>query len=122
MNPTSDLRSEHSAMQIILLAMKRLVYDIRVSINVPDIFRIRQIIDFLSIYTVHCHYECEGKGPFAALLELDIRQVAKPIHHLMTTHRLVQVYVETLNENIKIYFSGQYVSFSSGNMEILKIN
>jgi hemerythrin-like domain-containing protein len=122
MNPTSDLRSEHSAMQIILLAMKRLVYNIRVSINVPDIFRIRQIIDFLSIYTVHCHYEREGKGPFVELLELDIRQVAKPIHHLMTEHKFVQVYVETLNENIKICSSGQYVSFSSGNKEILQIN
>jgi len=119
MNPTSDLRGEHSAMQIILLAMKRLVLDIRVSINDPDMFRIGQIVDFLSIYTVHCHYEKEEKGPFTALLELDIPQVSKTIHHLMAEHTIARGYVEALNENIKKYLSGQYVSFASIALNLL---
>jgi hemerythrin-like domain-containing protein len=113
MNPTSDLRGEHSAMQIILLAMKRLVYEIRASAHDPDIFRIGQIVDFLSIYTIHCHYEKEEKGPFAALLELDIPQVTKTIHHLMAEHTLARGYIEELNGNIEKYLGGQYVAFSS---------
>jgi hemerythrin-like domain-containing protein len=119
MNPTSDLRGEHSAMQIILLAMKRLVYEIRVSINDPDIFKISQIGDFLSTYTVHCHYEKEEKGPFAALLDLDIPQVAKTIHHLIAEHTLARGYIEELNGNIKKYLDGQYVPFSSIALNLL---
>ena len=119
MNPTSDLRGEHSAMQIILFAMKRLVYDIRVSINDPDIFRISQIGDFLSTYTVQCHYEKEEKGPFAALLDLEIPQVSKTIHHLIAEHTLARGFIEELNGNIKKYLDGQYVAFSSIALNLL---
>ena len=57
MIPTSDIRGEHSAMKIILHSMKKLAYDMRVSITAPDLSRIGQIADFLTIFTIHCHYE-----------------------------------------------------------------
>ena len=112
MIPTSDIRGEHSAMKIILHSMKKLVYDIRVSINAPDLSRICRIADFLTIFTIHCHYEKEEKGLFAALIELDIPNVTKSIHHLIAEHNLARSYVEELAGNIGKYLGGQYVPFS----------
>ena len=111
MNPTSDIRGEHSAMKIILHAMKKLAYDIRESINVPDLSRIGQIADFLTIYTIHCHFEKEERGLFAALIEMDIPRVTKTIHHLIAEHNLARGYIEELAGNIEKYLSGEYVPF-----------
>jgi len=113
MNPTSDLRGEHSAMQIILQAMKRLVNDIRENINHPDVFKIRQIGDFLANYTIQCHYEKEEKGHFAALLEMDIPYLTRIINHLTSEHAIGREYIRVLNDNIGRYLAGQYVSFAS---------
>jgi hemerythrin-like domain-containing protein len=109
MYPTSDIRGEHSAMKIILLAMKKLVYDIRVSINAPDLSRIGQIADFLTIFTIHCHYEKEEKGLFAALIDLDIPNVTQTIHHLIAEHNLARGYIEELAGSIEKYLNGQYM-------------
>lgn len=111
MNPTSDIKGEHSAMKIILQAMKKLAYDIRVSINAPDLSRIGQIADFLTIYTIHCHFEKEEKGLFAALIELDIPKVTKTIHHLIAEHNLARGYIGELAGNIEKYLSGEYIPF-----------
>jgi len=113
LNPTSDIRGEHAAIKIILLAMKNLVYTIRVNNNSPDLFRIGQISDFLTIFTVHCHYEKEEKGLFAALIEQDISWITKIIHHLIAEHNLARGYCEELAGNIEKYLSGQYVTFLS---------
>ena len=113
MYPASDIRGEHSAMKIILLSMKKLVFDIHVSINAPDFFRFDQIVDFLAIFTVRCHYEKEEKGLFAALLELEIPHVTKTIHHLIAEHNLARGYILELGDNIGKYLSGQYVPFLS---------
>jgi hemerythrin-like domain-containing protein len=113
MYPTSDIRGEHSVMKIILLAMKKLVYDIRESINAPDLSRIGQISDFLTIFTIHCHYEKEEKGLFAALIDLDIPYVTLTIHQLIAEHNLARGYIEELARSIEKYLSGQYVPFLS---------
>lgn len=113
MYPASDLKGEHSAMKIILLSMKKLVFDIRESINAPDLFRMGQIVDFLTIYTVRCHDEKEEIGLFTALLELDIPHVTKTIHHLIAEHNLARGYIVELGGNIEKYLGGQYVPFLS---------
>ena len=109
MIPTSDIRGEHSAMKIILQAMKKLANDIRVSINAPDLSRMSQIADFLTTYAIHCHFEKEEKGLFAALIELDFPNVTKTIHHLIAEHNLARGYIEELSGNIEKYLGGEYV-------------
>ena len=55
MNPVFDLKAEHDAMEIILLAMKKRAVDMRYNRQV-DLFRIAQIIDFLRTYNDSCHF------------------------------------------------------------------
>jgi hemerythrin-like domain-containing protein len=113
MFPVNDIRGEHSAMKIILNAMKRLVYDFRGSVSTPEISRISQIADFLSIFTIHCHYEKEEKGLFNALIELDIPNVTKTINHLIAEHTIARGYIQELVVMTDDFIKGRYVPFLS---------
>lgn len=112
MNPTYDLRGEHSAMKIILNSMKKLINDLKSS-NTPDVLRISQIVEFLKIYTFNCHYEKEEKGLFAALLQLDKPQLTKTINRLIAEHAIARSYIDEFVVNLNKFQNGQYVSLSN---------
>jgi hemerythrin-like domain-containing protein len=109
MSPTIDLRGEHSAMKIILSSMNNLANELQASVK-PDLFRMSQITDFLSIYILNCHYEKEEKGIFAALLELDKPYLTKTINRLVSEHTIARSYVKDLVLNLHKFINGQYVS------------
>lgn len=112
MSPTIDLRGEHSAMKIILNSMNNLAVELRESVK-PDLFRMSQITDFLTIYTLNCHYEKEEKGLFAALLELERPHLTKTIHRLVAEHSIARGYIEELVVNLHKFINGQYVTILS---------
>jgi len=112
MNPTIDLKGEHAAFTIILGAMKKLAFDIRNN-KVTGLLRIEQIIDFLHIYTDHCHYVKEEKSLFPALLAFDIPWIIKMINQLIKEHMTARGYIDELNDKLRGYLSGQKRSLES---------
>ena len=112
MHPTDDLRGEHTAMKIILHSIKKLILELQSS-DSPDLFRISQIVEFLKIYTINCHYEKEEKGLFAALLELEQPHLTKTIEQLIADHSIARRYIEELISNLNKYLIGQYLSIKN---------
>jgi hemerythrin-like domain-containing protein len=112
MLPLIDLKGEHTAMTIILHAMKKLVYEIRRK-NDADLFRVSQIAGFLHIYTDLCHYEKEEKGLFPVLLESNKSWVVKTIHQLVNEHSITRGYIKEIGEKLNGYLSGQNMTLRS---------
>ena len=105
MNPITDIKGEHTAIKIILGAMKKLSLDMRTG-KFIDSYRIVQIIDFLHTFTEHCHYEKEEKCLYPALLEYDIPWTADTINHLISENQQAQVYINEIDILFQEYLSG----------------
>ena len=105
MNPITDIKGEHTAIKIILAAMKKLAHDMRTG-KFIDSYRIVQIIDFLHTFTEHCHYEKEEKCLYPALLGYDIPWTADTINHLVSEHNQAQVYINEIDILFQDYLSG----------------
>ena len=106
MNPVFDLKAEHDAMEIILMAMKKRAVDMRYNRQV-DLFRIAQIIDFLRTYNDSCHHHKEEKYLFPAILEYDIPWSKETINHLVNEHQAAHNYLNEIEEKLHVFLSGQ---------------
>jgi len=106
MNPISDLRGEHDAMAIVIVAMQKCAIDIQKNFHV-DLFRIGQIIDFLRTYNDHCHHEKEEKILFPALLECNIPWADEAIHHLADEHKMARRYLHEIDDHLNNYLDGR---------------
>lgn len=105
MKPTIDIKGEHTAIAIILDAMKKLALDMRIG-KFIDSYRIVQILDFLHTFTEHCHYEKEEKCIYPALLECDIPWTADTINHLIDEHEQAREYINEIDTLFQEYLSG----------------
>jgi len=105
MKPTIDIRGEHSAITIIIEAMKKMVIDIRNS-QFIDSYRIVQIIDFLHTFNENCHNEKEEKLLFPTLLKCNIPWTFDLINHLVNEHKKAQVYFKDIDNKFEEYLSG----------------
>jgi hemerythrin-like domain-containing protein len=119
MNPIFDIRSEHSAITIILKAMKKLASDMRKG-KFIDSFRIVQILDFLHTYTEYCHYEKEEKCLYPALLEYDIPWTIETINDLISEHKLAHAYINEIDNLFQEYLSGNDQMIDSLSLSMLK--
>lgn len=106
MNPIFDLKSEHDAMAIILLAMKKRADDIQYNRQV-DLFRIAQIIDFLRTYNDFYHHLKEEKVLFPVLTEYGIPWISETIQNLVNEHVSARVYLNEIEEKMHDYLSGR---------------
>jgi hemerythrin-like domain-containing protein len=105
MNPTFDLKGEHAAITIIITAMKKLEFDMRIG-KFIDSYRIIQIIDFLHTFTENCHYEKEEKSLYPALLDQDILWTVDTINHLISEHNAAHIYINEIDILFQEYLSG----------------
>jgi hemerythrin-like domain-containing protein len=105
MNPTTDIKGEHTAITIILEAMKKLARDLRQG-KFVDSYRIVQILDFLNTFAVHNHYAKEEKCLYPAMLECEIGWTADTITHLLNEHELAQEYISEIDRLFQEYLSG----------------
>jgi hemerythrin-like domain-containing protein len=112
MNPLYDLKKEHDAMQIILVALKRLSNDIQEK-NCIDLFRVGQIIDFLRNYNDHCHHTKEEKYLFVALLDSNYPKIRDIINILIEDHKKSNIYLNETTINLYNYLSGNSLSLEN---------
>ena len=119
MNPTFDLKGEHTAIAIILDAMKKMALDIRNGKHI-DSYRIVQIIDFLHTYNENCHYEKEEKCLYPALLDFNIPWTAESIDHLNSEHKIAHVYIHEIDHLFEEYLSGNSQSLISLSLSMMK--
>jgi hemerythrin-like domain-containing protein len=105
MNPLFDIKGEHTAITLILKAMKKLAFDMRNG-KFIDSYRIVQILDFLHTFTENCHYEKEEKGLYPALIEQDIPWSVDTINHLIHEHKLAHDYINEIDHLFEEYLSG----------------
>lgn len=105
MNPTTDLKGEHTAILIILEAMKKMALDIRKG-RFIDSYRIVQIIDFLHTFNENCHFEKEEKKLFPALIDCNIPWTLDIINHLVTENERARIYIKDIDNKFEEYLSG----------------
>jgi hemerythrin-like domain-containing protein len=119
MNPTTDIKGEHTAMKIILAAMKKLALDMRTG-KFIDSYRIVQILDFLHTFTEHCHYEKEEKCLYPAILEYDIPWTVDTLNYLVSEHQQAQVYINEIDTLFQEYLSGNSKILNTLSLTIIK--
>lgn len=119
MNPTFDIKDEHVAISILLDAMKKLALDMRI-VKFIDSYRIVQILDFIHIYTEHCHYEKEERCIYPALLEADIPWTLDTINLLADDHKLAQIYINEIDTYFQEYLSGNAQIIDSLSLSMIK--
>ena len=119
MNPVFDLKAEHDAMAIILMAMKKRAVDMRHNRQV-DLFRIGQIIDFLRTYNDNCHHRKEENYLFPAILEYDIPWTEDTIYHLVNEHQTAHCYLNEIEEKLHNYLSGLAHNFDELSFSMLQ--
>ncbi len=105
MNPTRDIKADHTAITIILDAMKKLALDMQKG-KFIDSYRIVQIFDFLHSFNEHTHYEKEEKSLYPALLEYNIPWTADTIDHLASEHKLAHACINEIDALFQEYLSG----------------
>ncbi len=105
MNPAFVIKSEHTAISIILDAMKKMALDIRKGKHI-DSYRIVQIFDFLHTFNKDCHYEKEEKCLFPALLEFNIPWTFETINHLTGENKIARAYLKEIDALFEAYLSG----------------
>lgn len=105
MNPTIDIKGEHAAITIVLKAMKKLAFDMRIG-KFIDSYRIVQILDFLHTFTENCHSQKEEKSLYPAMLAYDIPWTAATIKHLISENRLAHEYISEIDRYFDEYLSG----------------
>jgi hemerythrin-like domain-containing protein len=119
MNPISDLRGEHTAMKMILEAMKKLALDMHKG-EFIDSYRIVQILDFLHTFTEDCHYEKEEKSLYPSLLECDIPWTLDTINQLIEEHKLARIYINDIDNLFEEYLSGNVQIIDSLSLRMIK--
>jgi hemerythrin-like domain-containing protein len=72
-----------------------------------DLFRIGQIIEFLSTYLDHCHLEKEEKILFPAILECGIPWTIESINHLSSEHITLREKLREIDNRLTDYLSGR---------------
>jgi hemerythrin-like domain-containing protein len=105
MNATRDIKGDHTAITIILDAMKKLALDMQKG-KFIDSYRIVQIFDFLHSFNEHTHYEKEEKSLYPALLEYNIPWTADTIEHLASEHKLAHACINEIDALFQEYLSG----------------
>ena len=105
MNPLLDIKGEHTAITMILDAMKKLASDLRNG-KFIDSYRIVQILDFLHTFNLNSHYEKLEKILYPALLGYNIPWTTETINHLISEHETAHTYLKEIDDRFDKYLSG----------------